>query len=179
MRVLIVYESMYGNTKHIAEAIAEGLGDGLGDATAVDIAEVGAAPTTLPDDLELLVVGGPTHAHGMSRASSRHDAATKVAQPVISTAGIREWIETLRPARPLRMAAFDTRIDGPKLLTGSAAEGAAKALKGRGLRVAAPPASFVLDGITGDPHDRIAPAELDRARAWGRELAATLPVAVA
>ena len=38
MRALVVYESMYGNTRHVAEAIAEGLG-GEGVATLVPIAE--------------------------------------------------------------------------------------------------------------------------------------------
>ena len=66
MRALVVYESMYGNTKEIAAAVA----DGLSTRMPVQLTEVGAAPTLLADDIGLLVVGGPTHAHGMSKAES-------------------------------------------------------------------------------------------------------------
>ncbi len=42
-RALVVYESMYGNTQQVGQAI----GDGLAEVMAVDVVEVGAAPTTL------------------------------------------------------------------------------------------------------------------------------------
>ena len=67
MRALVVYELMYGNTKEIAAAVA----DGLSTRMPVQLTEVGAAPTVLADDIGLLVVGGPTHAHGMSKPKSR------------------------------------------------------------------------------------------------------------
>ncbi|HYM84673.1 MAG TPA: flavodoxin domain-containing protein [Candidatus Dormibacteraeota bacterium] len=168
MRALVVYESMYGNTARVAEAIAEG----LGGATAV---EVSAAPDELPPDLDLVVVGGPTHAHGMSRERSRRDAADRASRPVISRRGIRDWIDGLRPPRPMDAASFDTRINGPELLTGSAAKGAARALRGRGFKVAATE-SFVLDGMKGEPYDRMPSTELERARTWGRTLAERLAV---
>jgi hypothetical protein len=169
MRTLVVFESMYGNTEHIARAIAEGLGD-------AQVVEVGTAPTVLPADLELLVVGGPTHAHGMSRERSRADAARRVDEPIVSTGiGIREWLATVEPAPAVVATAFDTRVGGPEILTGSAAKGAAKALASRGFRVA-PPESFVLDGMKGQPFDRMAEAELERARRWGRTLTNLLPV---
>jgi flavodoxin-like protein len=169
MRTLVVFESMYGNTEHIARAIAEGLGD-------AQVVEVGTAPVVLPADLELLVVGGPTHAHGMSRARSRADAARRVDEPIVSTGiGIREWIAVVEPRPNVVATAFDTRVNGRELFTGSAAKGAAKALADRGFRVA-PPESFVLDGMTGRPFDRIATVELERARTWGRTLTNLLPV---
>src|SRR4029079_18384580 len=83
MRALVVYESMYGNTKQNAAAVA----DGLATRMPVQLTEVGAAPTVLADDIGLLVVGGPTHAHGMSKAESRESAAERVTAeepPVIS-----------------------------------------------------------------------------------------------
>ena len=168
MRTLIVFESMYGNTEHVARAIAEGLGD-------AQVLEVGAAPTVLPADLELLVVGGPTHAHGMSRERSRADAARRVDEPVISTRiGIREWIATVMPSPAVVATAFDTRVNARELFTGSAAKGAAKALASRGFKVA-PPESFVLEGMSGQPFDRMAESELERARHWGRTLTDLLP----
>src|SRR3954449_12667465 len=68
MRALVVYESMYGNTKEIATAIA----DGLSTRMPVQLTEVGAAPTVIADDIALLVVGAPTHGHGMSKDASRN-----------------------------------------------------------------------------------------------------------
>ena len=87
MKTLVVYESMFGNTRAVAEAIAEGLGS-------AEVVEVSAAPVVLPVDLELLVVGGPTHVHGMSRRRTREDAAQQVSRPVVSKGdGVRRAIE--------------------------------------------------------------------------------------
>lgn len=171
MRALVVYESIYGNTQKIATAIVEGIG---ADGAAV---EVGNAPSDLPPDVELLVVGGPTHAHGMSQAESRHSAKERADRPVVSAGqGIREWVAAVRVDRPVAFATFDTRIRGPKLLWGSAADSAAKALAVRGLRQAAAPASFIVGGPTGSPYDRLADGELERARTFGRKLGDLLPV---
>ena len=63
MTALVVFESMFGNTKVIADAVAEGLARHL----PVRQVEVGAAPTVIGGEVELLVVGGPTHAFGLSR----------------------------------------------------------------------------------------------------------------
>ncbi|MHB8960461.1 MAG: hypothetical protein ACYDAN_12610 [Candidatus Limnocylindrales bacterium] len=173
MQVLVVYESMYGNTATVAAAIAAGIGEG---AVAV---EAGAGPHVLPADVELIVVGGPTHAHGMSVSATRVDAASRVSEPTLSSGGygIREWISDLRAERSLLFATFDTRIRGPKVLWGSAAESAAKALTAAGHRPALTPISFMLDGMFGSPYDRIPAAEIERARAFGARLAECLPVA--
>jgi flavodoxin len=56
MSSLVVYESMWGNTKTVAEAVAEGIGR---DVAVVHVAD---APVLVPSDVDLLVVGGPTHA---------------------------------------------------------------------------------------------------------------------
>jgi len=170
MTALVVYESMYGNTKAIAEAVAEGIGH-------ADVVEVGAAPVQLPAAVDLLVVGGPTHAHGMTRASTRADAAVRVDRPVVSQrTGVREWAAGLDPDPRILGAAFDTRVPAPEILTGSAAKGVAKLLRQRGVRVVAVE-SFMLDGVKGQPYDRVAQDELDRARAWGRALNAERPIA--
>ena len=165
MTALVVYESMYGNTQAVARAIAEGIGD-------AQVVEVGVAPTALPADLDLLVVGGPTHVHGMSRPQTRADAGVRVDRPVVSKAdGVREWTGRVRADHPILAAAFDTRVPAPELFTGSAAKGIEKSLRHQGARVMAVE-SFVLDGVKGGPFDRVAPAELERARAWGRALTA-------
>ena len=92
MRALVVYESMFGNTRLVAEAVA----DGLSSVLDVDVVEVAAAPTSF-DDVELLVVGGPTHAFGMTRQRTRDDARRQAEQSgheVVSMGiGMREWLE--------------------------------------------------------------------------------------
>ena len=171
MSALVVYESMYGNTARIAAAIVEGIGPG---GVAV---EVGTAPDDLPPEVDMIVVGGPTHGHGMSQPESRHSALERADRPVVSAGrGIREWVAALHPDRPVVFATFDTRIRGPKVLWGSAADAAAKVLAAQGFRSAAPPASFSVGGPTGSPYDRLADGELERARAFGRKLGGLLPV---
>jgi len=176
MRALVVFESMFGNTEAIARAIAEG----LAGAAAVEVIEVGSAPTTLPAGVDLLVVGGPTHAHGMSKPESRADSARRAGDRLVSRGiGIREWLAALRGgSSAVAAAAFDTRIKGPGLLWGSAARGADKLLRGRGVRVVAGPESFVVDGPTGPLFDRLVEGEIERARAWGAGLA-TRPASTA
>lgn len=83
MRALVVFESMFGNTQVIARSVA----DGLAPRMRVDLVEVGAAPTALDGDVDLLVVGGPTHAFGMSRAGTRQSAAQQSQRGLVSGGG--------------------------------------------------------------------------------------------
>lgn len=161
MRALVVYESMFGTTRDIAEAIAEGLSSTM----SVTVTEVGAAPKEVPADIGLLVVGGPTHAFGMSRPSTREDAAKQTATLVSTGIGIREWLAEAEIDASVPVAVFDTRVDRPRL-PGSAAAAAAKRLRRRGRRITAK-ASFYVTGREGGPVD----GELGRARWWGRVIA--------
>jgi hypothetical protein len=174
LRALVVYESMFGNTRAVALAIA----DGIATQMAVDAVEVGEAPRTIPDDVALLVVGGPTHAHGMTTPRTRTDAAERAGDRLVSRGqGMREWLEAVRPGPgTIVTAAFDTRIKGPELLWGSAAKGAAKQLSAAGFRNAQA-RSFIVEGPTGPQFDRLLTGELDRAREWGKTVAAGLGVA--
>lgn len=126
MLALVVYESMFGNTKQIAEAVAEGVGAVL----PVKTLEVRIAPVAMASDVDLLVVGGPTHIRGMSTERTRASAAAQPAHRTASdTIGICEWLEQLETPGANRMAAaFDTRVNAPQVLTGSAARGYAKRL---------------------------------------------------
>ena len=102
MRALVVVESSFGNTRAVAEAVAEGLGD----------AEVRSVETA-PEDLvgiDLLVVGGPTHAFGMSRDGTRADAIRQGAPGETGRPGIRDWLATMEPPEGLAVATFDTRV---------------------------------------------------------------------
>lgn len=119
-RALVVYESMYGNTQRVAQAIADGLSMHL----RVGISEVATAPARLPPDVGLLVVGGPTHAFGMTRPNTRADAAKRVEFPVVSQGqGQREWLEhVLVDPLSLVAATFDTKVGRPRFFWGSAAK---------------------------------------------------------
>jgi len=162
MNALVVYESLYGNTKRIAEAIA----DGLARECDITITEVGVAPD-VPSDVDLLVVGGPTHQFGLSRKSSRQQGADDHDEPVISLdVGIREWIEGQPRVSNGAAATFDTSIRKPNL-PGSAARGAAKRLKKKGYRLVVPGELFLVEGGKGPITD----GETDRATKWGQEVA--------
>ena len=132
MKALVVYESMYGNTAAVGEAIATSLRTGGLDVDAGPISRITPADAA---GVDLLVVGGPTHAHGMSRPGTRETAAgdkdNTFADPTVAP-GLRKWMDELPPGTERRAAAFDTRIDKPILLTGSAAKGIAKRLERHG-----------------------------------------------
>ncbi len=172
VRALVVYESMFGNTRVVAEAVAAGIRTRI----PVEMLEVGDAPRILQPDVTLLLVGGPTHAHGMTKPGSRADAGRRAGDRLVSRGiGIREWLRDLEPpARPIAAAAFDTRIKGPGLVWGSAAKSAAALLAGAFTLVCGPE-SFLVDGPTGPPFDRLLPREVERARAWAADISATLP----
>jgi hypothetical protein len=166
-RALVIYESMYGNTEQVGRAI----GAGLSELMAVDVVEVGAAPNTVAPDVGLIVVGGPTHAFGMSRPGTRAAAAKEVESPLVSSGiGVREWLDLLEPAaEESAAAAFDTHVDHPRLLrhVGSAAAAIAKHLDSLGFEIAAEPEHFWVSGTLGP----LADGELERARQFGRSLA--------
>lgn len=162
MKALVVFESMFGNTKEIAEAIAEGLRDTM----ETECLEVGQAPSPR-DDIDLLVVGGPTHQFGLSRPDSRKGAISETDEPLVSPGiGIREWLGSLPKVTGVATATFDTSIRKPNL-PGSAARGARKRLKRLGYRVVVPAEIFHVEGTTGPISD----GETERALAWGRNLA--------
>ena len=174
MRVVVVYESMFGNTKTIAEAITEGLGE-AGD---VAIGTVDELPPEVVGAAGLLVVGGPTHAHGMARADARQavakDASYAKYGPVLAgQESLRGWLERL-PTGQAMAAAFDTRFDKPRWLTGSAATKIAQRLRRKGYKLVGTESFFVQ--TTGGP---LAEGERERAIAWGRALAATLQSTIA
>lgn len=166
-KALVVYESMFGNTAQVAHAIAEGLRTGM----AVKLTDTDHAPSQPGDDVALLIVGGPTHAFSMTRRRTREEAFG-LGAPNQPLSGIREWLGRLaRSDRgDLRVAVFDTRSGRVRHLPGSAAKAAAHALARRGYGVPHARASFYVLDIPG-PLDT---GELERARAWGEQLAADL-----
>jgi flavodoxin len=162
--ILVVVESAFGNTRRIAEAIAAGIGP------AASVIDIGEAPATVPADVDLLIIGGPTHALGMSRPQTRQDAAERGG--TAPGHGIREWIAELTPSPGCRAATFDTKSGSLRRLAGSAANRAARVLRRNGFTLAARPMSFYVADLEGPLLD----GETERATDWGRNLAATVGV---
>jgi len=162
MKALIIFESLFGNTRSIAYVVAEGLQDTFD----VTVTDVSAMPRAY--GVDLLVVGGPTHAFSMSRPSTRQDAARKGEVRAGSVAaGLREYFDASPVLHGIAAAAFDTKIDKP-LIAGSAARKAQKELRRLGCRLVLPAENFFVTGTDGP----LAEGERERARSWGAALAA-------
>jgi flavodoxin len=163
MNAIVIYESIYGNTHTIADAIAEGLGAGARTMTPAEL----SAEATHGD---LLVVGGPTHIHGMATDRSRRVALETAGAPEASGPVLRDWLDQLPDARGARAAAFDTRLNKPEWLTGAASLRIARRLRRHGYTVL-DTASFLVAESEGP----LMEGELERARQWGADVAAMLP----
>jgi hypothetical protein len=111
----------------------------------------------MPDGLDLLVVGGPTHGYGTS-------------------ARLRAWLGHLESASGINAAAFDTRYELARVLTGSAARVIDPGLRQRGFRLVRRPESFFVARRAEGP---LLPGEEERAADWASGLAAELAAAAA
>src|SRR5262245_6423175 len=127
MRTVVVYESQYGNTAEVARAIAAEL-ESLGP---VDLCVIQEQMPPL-NGAALLVVGGPTQGHGVSKVfhAALEGLDSDSLQGVLG-------------------AAFDTRLKWPKWLSGSAADGLARQLERKGAHLLAAPATFLVQGREG------------------------------
>jgi flavodoxin len=146
MKSLVVYDSKFGNTKKVAEAIADGL-RGHGPVRLLGLDKL---PPQNLGTVDLLFIGGPTQAHAMS-------------------ARMRQFVDTLeaRPATGMVTATFDTRLRMPAVISGSAAKTIAKKLRHAGARMFAPPESFFVS--RGIPE--LEAGETERAAKWATGIA--------
>ena len=175
MRVVIVYESLFGNTRQVAEAIAEGV-RAVAPEAQVSCVRATEANRDVAMGADLLAVGGPTHLCGLSSGVSRRiglkaeqvAAAREAGHPVepgSAGPGVRDWFMALPKAAAGSLgAAFDTRTD--ILVADCAADGIARRLRRHGYELVAEPEGFVIDHAQGPLRD----GERDRARAWGARL---------
>jgi len=153
MKTLIVYDSLYGNTKRIAQALAES----LSEATVIPVDEADLADLK---EYGLVIVGSPTQ-------GGRPTPAIKAFLGAIPAAGLRD----------IGVAAFDTRISaagcGPVArfflrVFGYAAGRIGRDLQAKGGRPVAPPEGFLVK----DKEGPLEAGEAERATAWARRLAA-------
>lgn len=146
MRSLVVYDSQFGNTEHVAQLVAKAL-DGFGPARAAHVHET--AVTQLRD-VDLLVFGCPN-------------------QPLSAASAIRVFIAKL-PREVLRgpkVACFDTRSRMPWWIGRFAAPQLVKYLRKLGVEPLAPPEGFIVKQREGPLQE----GEAERAAGWGRMLA--------
>lgn len=154
MKILVAYDSYFGNTQKIAEAVA----GGFAPHHSVEITRISELKPAQLQGVELLVVGSPTRAFNASDAT-------------------RAFLKLLPPAalRGIKVAAFDTRIDaakGPGILRflagifGYAAVPIANGLAKKGGSPVGVPAGFFVKASEGPLEE----GELDRAAAWARTL---------
>ena len=146
MKTLVVYDSVYGNTEIIAQAIGETI---PGE---VEVHRVGQVDVGDLETVNLLIIGSPTHG----------------ALPTEAVQGLIEKIGS--PAREgAKVATFDTRLTWGFLdrWGGFAAPKMADRLKEKGWTLAGAPAGFFVKGLRKGPLKR---GEVDRAAAWAKGL---------
>ena len=161
MKSLVVYESWFGNTRQVAEEIALALSEeGDTELVTVDV------PVPSLHHVDLIVLGAPTHVHGLSGRRSREAARDQRGEGGEVGIGARDWIERLPLCGGPPVAVFDTRAHKPEVLVGSAAHGMAKRLRKRGYHLAVDPESFFVRGTPGQLEE----GELERAAEWGKAL---------
>ena len=148
MRALVVYESRFGSTRAIAEAI----GDGLAALARLEVEVVGVGSAPAEPDVGLLVVGGPIRGWGVTGAAS----------------GLRAYLVSL-PACPKGTfaAAFDTAAKSKWFPVVSAAKAGGYELTRAGYWIVVPPEHFLVEDHAG----MLARGEVERARGWGARLA--------
>jgi hypothetical protein len=161
MKAVVVYESHWGNTAAVARAIAEGLGPD---------ARVLATDEATGDALagvDLIVAGSPLLGFSLPTEGMLKGIATNADKdptpPDLSHPSMRSWLESL-PRGNGRAAAFETRIWWSP---GSAAKAILKRLESAGYRPMGKGERYIVEGKYGP----LRAGELERARAWGAELA--------
>jgi flavodoxin len=145
MNALVVYDSQYGNTERIAQAIA----GALAERATVRVVPMAQAPALPSADVDLLILGSPTQGWG-------------------PTPAMRAFLANIprRALKDLSAASFDTRLSKSKWLTGSAARGIAETLGKMGGSLLLPPESFLVTGKEGPLVD----GETERAASWARTI---------
>ena len=160
MKAVVVYESLWGNTAAVAQAIAEGIGPGT---PALTTDQASAAVLAGAD---LVVAGAPVIAFGLPSESMLTNLAADPGKaptpPDLAHPSLRSWLAAL-PAGHGQAAAFET---GLRWSPGGATGAISRGLKAAGYEPAVKSARFVVTGTYGP----LRQGELDKARAWGAAL---------
>ncbi len=144
MKTLIVYDSKYGNTQSLAEAMADELGE------AASVCDCEHFELRMLEGVDLLIIGCPTQK--WTATPLARDAAVVVGESVSAAA--------------LKVAAFDTGLSGP--FAGSGAAKIAHLMTEAGFEMLGKPGHFLVEHL----HGPLVAGEADRAREWVRGVAA-------
>jgi hypothetical protein len=161
MHAVVVYESHWGNTAAIAQAIAEGMGPG---ATAITTDQ--ATPAVVAG-ADLLVAGAPVVGFRLATDAIRDGLYRESGAPKPADTlhpSMRSWLEDV-PAGHAPVAAFETRF---RFSPGGAISTITRELERAGYRPLTKGQKFLVTGKFGP----LKTGELERARRWGAELAA-------
>ena len=144
MKVLIIYDSVYGNTERIARAIAEA----ITPSGEVKVLRAGEANPSELASIALLIVGSPTH--GGRPTPAIQDLLNKVTQASL---------------KGINVAAFDTRSQAKLArVFGNAAGRIAAKLTTKGGVLIVSPEGFFVTGTKGPLKE----GELERAATWAK-----------
>ncbi len=144
MKVLIVYDSVYGNTEKIAKAIGDAI---TGE---VKVFRVGEVNSSELKTFDLLLVGSPTQG----------GRPTQAIQDFLNKAPVSTFQGT-------NVAAFDTRISTRLVrIFGYAAGRIAGSLKRKGGTLIVPPEGFFVKGTKGPLKE----GEVEHAASWAKEI---------
>jgi hypothetical protein len=160
MQALVVYESFFGNTAAVARAIAEGIGP---DASAMTTDD--ATPEVVAK-ADLVVVGAPVLGFRLPTDDVRAGLLRETGAPTppdTSHRSMRAWRKAL-PTCKAGVAAFETRF---RFSPGGSIGTITDELERAGFRPVAKGRKFLVTGKYGP----LKTGELERARAWGAELA--------
>lgn len=144
MKVLVVYDSVYGNTEQIARAIGGAITE---DVKVIHVRETEPAELL---GIDLLIVGAPT-------------------QGGRPTTAMQNFLKKASPSdiQDLKIATFDTRISARWVgIFGYAAGRIAKSLKKKGGILIKDPEPFFVAGTQGPLKE----GELERAATWAQEV---------
>jgi flavodoxin I len=144
MKTLVLYDSLYGNTKTIAHAIGDAI---PGEVDSLQVGEV-----NVPDfgGYDLLIIGAPTHGGGPS--DKVKDMLKKIQTSSLKGA---------------KAAAFDTRLTTKWVrLFGYAGPKIARSLANKGAILVCAAEGFFVTGGEGPLKE----GEVERAAAWAKEI---------
>lgn len=163
VKVVVVFESHWGNTETVARAIAEGIGP---EARALHTDEATAEAI---DGADLIVAGSPVLVFGLPRPMVTKDLAAERKAPRPADTShplLRTWLDGLAAGHGYA-AAFETRVSwSPR----GATRTIESKLRRAGYRILAKPERFIVQGLYGPLRE----GETDRARQWGATLASVL-----
>jgi len=156
MKVLIVYDSVFGNTEKIAQVI----GNAMGSQAEVNILRVGNVKQENLRGLDVLIVGSPTRAFKPTKE-------------------ITNFLNGFpkNGLKGVKVAAFDTRftmsaIEESRVLPffvrlfGYAAKPISNRLKKKGGELIISPEGFFVEGVEGPLKE----GEIERAASWAKEI---------